>query len=186
MAADLEAVLKAANLTPPYILVGHSLGGAIVQVFAHRYPNEIAGLVLVDPEDGRLTQLLHSRMNTTEWDVRQKALDKAIPNMPPAARAELKAANESGGTVARAVTLPRVPVVILTGTRKNPEFPGNPLEQDLKLELHNALAAHIPGAKHVLVPNSRHYIQNDAPKLVVDGIRGMLREPIANRPGEQK
>lgn len=186
MAADLQAVLKAANLTPPYILVGHSLGGAIVQVFAHRYPNEIAGLVLVDPEDGRLTRLLHSRMNTTEWDARQKALDKAIPNMPPAARAELQAANESGGTVARAVTLPPVPVVILTGTRKNPEFPGNPLEQDLKLELHNALAAHIPGAKHVLVPNSRHYIQNDAPKLVVDGIRGMLREPIANRPGEQK
>jgi pimeloyl-ACP methyl ester carboxylesterase len=125
-------------------------------------------------------------MNAKDWDARKKALAEAIPNMPPAIRAELNAANESGRAVARAVPLPRVPVVVLTGTKKNPEFPGNPLEQDIKLELHNALVAKTPGAKHVLVPNSRHYIQNDAPKLVVEAVREVVTEANANRPREQK
>jgi pimeloyl-ACP methyl ester carboxylesterase len=186
MAADLQAVLEAAKLAPPYVLVGHSLGGAVVQVFAHRYPDEVAGLVLVDPEDGRLIQLLHSRMSATEWAARQRALDEAMPNMPPQVRAELRAADDSGEDVARAVPLPVVPVVVLTGTKKNPEFPGNPLEQDLKLELHNALVANTPGAQHILVPNSRHYIQNDAPKLVIQAVRELLTEPVGKRPNKKK
>ena len=186
MATDLHAVLEAAKLTPPYVLVGHSLGGAIVQVFAHRYSDEVAGLVLVDPEDGRLIELLHSRMGATEWTARQKAVDDAMPKMPPQIRAELRAADDSGEDVARAVPLPLVPVVVLTGTKKNPEFPGNPLEQDLKLELHNALVDNTPGAKHILVPNSRHYIQNDAPNLVVEAVREVLTMPVGKRPYKMK
>jgi len=33
----------------PYILVGHSIGGPYIRVFAHRYPTEVAGMVFVDP-----------------------------------------------------------------------------------------------------------------------------------------
>jgi pimeloyl-ACP methyl ester carboxylesterase len=186
MAADLHAVLEAAKLTPPYVLVGHSLGGAIVQVFAYRYPDEVAGLVLVDPEDGRLIELLHSRMSATEWTGRQRSLDEAIPNMPPPMRAELRAADDSGEDVARAVPLPLVPVIVLTGTKKNPKFPANPLEQDLKLELHNALVANTPGAQHILVPNSRHYIQNDAPKLVIEAVWEVLTEPVGKGLNKKK
>src|SRR5438045_7029728 len=45
---DLQALLKVAQLPPPYVLVGHSFGGLIVRAFAGRNPNEVAGLVLVD------------------------------------------------------------------------------------------------------------------------------------------
>jgi len=186
MAVDLQSVLVAAKIAPPYVLVGHSLGGAIVQVFAHRYPDEVAGLVLVDPEDGRLIQLLHSRLTATEWTARQRALDEAMPNMPPLMQAELRAANESGDEVARALPLPLVPVALLTGTKKNPEFPGNPLEQDLKLELHNTLAANTPGAQHILVPNSRHYIQNDAPTSVIQAVREVLTESVGKGLNKKK
>jgi pimeloyl-ACP methyl ester carboxylesterase len=33
----------------PYLLVGHSLGGAYVQRYAQRFPDEVAGLLLLDP-----------------------------------------------------------------------------------------------------------------------------------------
>jgi len=46
---DLHAVLQAAAIAPPYVLVGHSLGGVIVLSFADRYRAEVAGMVLVDP-----------------------------------------------------------------------------------------------------------------------------------------
>ena len=173
MSADLHSLLHAARIEPPYVLVGHSLGGALVQVFAHAYPGEVAGLVLVDPEDGKLTERLHARMSAREWMDRQKALDEALPQMPAPIRAEMDACLKSAQDPE--FLLPEVPVVVLTGTKKNPEFPGNPLEQDLKMELHKELLARTPNSKQVLAPNSRHYIQNDAPELVIDAIRGITR-----------
>jgi pimeloyl-ACP methyl ester carboxylesterase len=48
VAGNLQALLRAQQLSPPYILVGHSLGGQYAQTFASRYPDQVKGLVLVD------------------------------------------------------------------------------------------------------------------------------------------
>jgi pimeloyl-ACP methyl ester carboxylesterase len=57
--ADLRRLLRAARIQPPYVLVGHSYGGMLARVFAHLYPSETAGLVLIDTmgRDGRRRQL---------------------------------------------------------------------------------------------------------------------------------
>jgi pimeloyl-ACP methyl ester carboxylesterase len=47
--SDLHALLHAAGLKGPYVLVGHSLGGYFVRLFADLHPKEVAGMVLVDP-----------------------------------------------------------------------------------------------------------------------------------------
>ena len=47
---DLHKLLAGAGVKPPYILVGNSLGGANVQVYTYRYPREVKGLVLVEPQ----------------------------------------------------------------------------------------------------------------------------------------
>jgi pimeloyl-ACP methyl ester carboxylesterase len=47
--ADLHDVLAQTNLPPPYILIGHSFGGLLVRAYAHLHPEQVAGLVLVDP-----------------------------------------------------------------------------------------------------------------------------------------
>jgi pimeloyl-ACP methyl ester carboxylesterase len=46
---DLRTALEARGLPGPYVLVGHSLGAFYVRDFAARFPDEVAGLVLVDP-----------------------------------------------------------------------------------------------------------------------------------------
>jgi pimeloyl-ACP methyl ester carboxylesterase len=48
MAMELHTMLVNANISEPYILVGHSLGGVVARQFAAKYPREIAGLVMVD------------------------------------------------------------------------------------------------------------------------------------------
>jgi pimeloyl-ACP methyl ester carboxylesterase len=47
--ADLRALLAAAGVAGPYILVGHSYGGLLVRAYAALNPQEVAGLILVDP-----------------------------------------------------------------------------------------------------------------------------------------
>src|SRR5688572_12080884 len=46
---DLHEGLRVARIDGPYVLVGHSLGGLLVRAFAQHFPDEVAGLVLIDP-----------------------------------------------------------------------------------------------------------------------------------------
>jgi pimeloyl-ACP methyl ester carboxylesterase len=47
-AQRLRTILRRSGVSPPYILVGHSMGGLLIRVFADRYRDEVAGMVLVD------------------------------------------------------------------------------------------------------------------------------------------
>ena len=49
MVDELRSILKNQNISSPYILVGHSMGGLIVRYFASVYPDEVKGLLLLDP-----------------------------------------------------------------------------------------------------------------------------------------
>jgi pimeloyl-ACP methyl ester carboxylesterase len=99
----LNTLLANANISPPYILAGHSLGGEYVRAYAHRYPSEIAGLVLVDP--GSEWQMVRTGENFTR---EQQAATAAAVTGLRAGRA--KAAD---GTFLRNLTLvpidPRLP-----------------------------------------------------------------------------
>ena len=176
MVKELHSVLNAAHVPPPYIVVGHSLGGAVVQLFAHVYPDEVSGLVLVDPEDGGLLDRLKARLPKEEWEAREKALAQMMAGASPAQKAEIESSRSSGKALAEVLPLPNVPIVLLTGTLKDPGFPGNPMEQELKLQIHEEFLKGVAHGDHVLVPNSRHYIQDDAPQLVIDAIQKVVSE----------
>jgi len=49
MVSELRSILDDQDIKPPYILVGHSLGGLIIRYFASKYPGEVKGLLLLDP-----------------------------------------------------------------------------------------------------------------------------------------
>jgi pimeloyl-ACP methyl ester carboxylesterase len=49
MADELRTLLDRIGVRPPFVLVGHSFGGLIMRIFAARHPDEVVGLVLVDP-----------------------------------------------------------------------------------------------------------------------------------------
>ena len=58
MARDLHRLLRSARIPPPYVLVGHSLGGWNARVYNGLYPGEVAGMVLVDaPSEDTLDRI---------------------------------------------------------------------------------------------------------------------------------
>jgi pimeloyl-ACP methyl ester carboxylesterase len=63
---DLEKLLAAAGEAPPYILVGHSMAGLRVQLFAARHPHWVAGVVLVDASTPEATD---SKIGHNYWTV---------------------------------------------------------------------------------------------------------------------
>jgi pimeloyl-ACP methyl ester carboxylesterase len=77
---ELRELLRTAGVPAPYLLVGHSLGGFYARHYAHRFPGEVAGLVLLDPahEDydaympEELVEIWHA------WDP-----DQALPHELP-------------------------------------------------------------------------------------------------------
>lgn len=52
MVADLAALLEGLVLQPPHVLVGHSFGALLVRLFEERFPDKVAGMVLIDPVSG--------------------------------------------------------------------------------------------------------------------------------------
>jgi pimeloyl-ACP methyl ester carboxylesterase len=60
---DLHRLLAAANEKGPYVLVGASMGGIYVRLFQMQHPEEVVGMVLVDPtHEFRYTQLMRERL----------------------------------------------------------------------------------------------------------------------------
>ena len=87
---ELHTLLHKSGVKPPYILVGHSLGGIIARLFEKKYPTEVKGLVLVDAtsEDavlfmnGKIQRLRTFSQNRTNPPVKTKPdTSTKIPSM---------------------------------------------------------------------------------------------------------
>ena len=80
--ADLEAVLAAAKVPPPYVLVGHSMGAYNVRVFAKRHRRDVAGVLFVDPStENQLSALYAALPDMAESDKRSVSRIRACADV---------------------------------------------------------------------------------------------------------
>jgi len=68
---DLHALLSASHEAAPYVLVGHSLGGLLVKLYASTYPKDVAGLVLIDA----LSEGLRDAETLEQWATQRKLIE---------------------------------------------------------------------------------------------------------------
>jgi pimeloyl-ACP methyl ester carboxylesterase len=79
---DLHAALATAGLQGPYVLVGHSLGAVYVRLFAAAHPDEVAGLVLIDPvHEDQLERLPPESLAQLDRAQRQLALAPTLARL---------------------------------------------------------------------------------------------------------
>lgn len=162
---ELRGELEQRAIAPPYVLVGHSLGGLYMQYFARNYPEEVAGLVLVD---------------STHWNQRAKFRTKKAPGpyasltvvtymMNGVERREFTDSSRAGEQVNASPPARQFPTVVLSSTRVAPRETAEFREMAMRLQ--EEIAADFPAARHIRVEGSGHYIQRDRPAVLVDAIR---------------
>jgi pimeloyl-ACP methyl ester carboxylesterase len=167
MAKELHSLLHNAQISPPYILVGHSMAGGMIRSFAHLYKNEIAGMLFLDC--------------MTEYDINGFPKDTVEQNLPPESMSKRSTPQEaelyllrsevlSGFSEMRSFDpLPDVPVDVFVGQKKTyPALVTNRMEWYAKV-ISNQTVSNL-----TVLPYSSHYIHRDYPGLVVAAIRQMM------------
>jgi pimeloyl-ACP methyl ester carboxylesterase len=168
--AELRAELQRRNIGPPYVLVGHSLGGLYMQYFARNYPQEVAGLLLVDSTHWHQGLSVDSSANTPYMGRTAVTLF-----MPWIMRREINDSVVAGEQVHSSPQAAGFPTVVLSSTRGPPGENG--ADRALAESLQNEIAADFPRAEHVLVADSGHYIQREHPEVVVNAARTLAGCP---------
>jgi pimeloyl-ACP methyl ester carboxylesterase len=169
---DLQRLLVAAHLEPPYVLVGHSYGGILVRLFASQHPDEAAGVVLVDARGRDATR-------------RQLAL---LPKsqVPPVLAAPVQdgvdiAASEA--LASRVRSLGATPLAVITAGRHDQDWgrllsPGfaqafDRLWTTMQDELTTLSSNHL----HVVALRSDHFVQrfDGQPDVVIRAVQAVVR-----------
>jgi pimeloyl-ACP methyl ester carboxylesterase len=162
IATRLRNLLAAANIRPPYILVGHSLGGLYVQFYARKYPREVSGVVLLDSSSAEAPGELKTR---------------AYLEPGSAAYLEEEGVAESNQQVTNAGPFPAVPLMVIAATDHGPFF--KEWEPTL-MHLQQQLAILSPEGTLIVAQGSGHDVQIDRPGLVIDAIKRMVRAAQAD------
>ena len=166
---ELHDLLMTAGVSGPYVLAGHSLGGLFQLLYARTYPDEVAGLVLIDATSPAIQQLLTPSQFT-------KFLQEPLlhPEQPIAGYGfEAYDVERTFQQLGSAAPLPRTPAVVLAAAGLQRGAPPA-LQKAMGPILANAqaaLAASVTGSKLTTVPDTTHYIQLERPDVVIDTIR---------------
>ncbi|MEZ5456553.1 MAG: alpha/beta fold hydrolase [Lysobacteraceae bacterium] len=180
IADELHRLLTDAGLQPPYVLVGHSLGGLYQHAFAQRYPDEVAALVLIDATPPGHGARLQERMP------KLYALASNAAGLSGAGREEFRdqdvCMDASSSVAQTTASSARFPVRILMRSDYSILERG---EFRRLWETTPQRWQHLwPQATVIVVPHSGHYIHQEQTRVVVQAIQPLLAHVAESAQGE--
>ena len=184
---ELHALLEAAHVRGPLMLVGHSLGGLLVRIYADQFSSDVVGMVLVDPTHE--SAVLYS-LPLGRWvRLREQARGRIVPEPRREGKASAQYNPDEDylaeecqqlyvSRKANPVPLGNRPLIVL-GAGKRPAPPGTAdsvwrVLRSERDEQVRDLARLSHNSKFVLDSSSSHGIHQDNPQIVVRSIREVL------------
>ena len=189
---ELKLLVKRAEIPGPYIIVGHSFGGFTARYFAAKFPEDVAGLVLVDsshPEQiYRLSALdnqgkkplitgrdANAPADFSEFERKWYFLNSSR-KATFAQMAELKYFKQSAYQVKHSGPLKDIPIAVLSrGIAQLPELNGVSLENEW-LDMQKDLLNLSKNSWHSIIVNSGHNIHEEAPAKIIENILEVIEK----------
>jgi pimeloyl-ACP methyl ester carboxylesterase len=167
---DLHVLLAVAEIPGPYVLVGASLGGLIARLYASQFPDDMAGLVLVD---GLAPGFLAAALMRLPADIAVDAAEQATgadPQDPE--HIDLLASDD---LAAAAALPPVVPTIVLANDTLQRDLPSDLDWQTLTIIEVTWRAYELKQAEElqgrlVIAKGSGHNIQEEQPAIVIDAV----------------
>jgi pimeloyl-ACP methyl ester carboxylesterase len=169
--ATLRELLAAVGLNPPYLLVGHSLGGLYVNLYARQFPHETAGVILLDaaaPGD----EVLQDNYQTPV----QHILNKISGLFKPGKNtyAEVQFVHETLEQIRNAEPFPDIPLIVISGGKGLSPMLMTEKARQIRAENQTALAALSPYGQQIIAAQSGHFPQFTEPELIINAARQMV------------
>jgi pimeloyl-ACP methyl ester carboxylesterase len=194
VASHLGRLLEVMNVDPPYLLVGHSWGGVLSKYFAAMVPDEVAGMLLIDPTD-----LTRSRADNiaifesigageAEFDRIQRLDEQMVSSRArPSTRLEYAAIRSFLNDQNRSppITPPIPTTILLAGKPTQPPVGVRwPIDSDLlfsatlsdRIRSFSEEILALPQANLILVSNASHFVHQDDPEVVFYALLRMYRQ----------
>ena len=186
MACELNSLLTHQNIAPPFILVGHSMGGFIIRCFAAMYPEKVAGLIFVDAsyED----EFIKGYAVRTEYDRIQFSNDfKSYANALDAPKSYNDEAKyyfdfdstgySTNGRIMRDLKIPtNIRITAIVSTKVDLENPYSKQEIESCVSFYQNMKNKNLDTEVIRTSKSGHFIQIEQPELVIDAIRKMSKK----------
>lgn len=185
VASELNALLDdLQHAEPPYIVVGHSIGAINALVFAYEHPNQVEGLVLLDPPPvdfirGRRYPELKAKADSMTAGFRASARrsrdagDENLAIQQETIASEHEEMFRSGGTAVAAIhSLGAIPLVIVNSGVPNPQF--EPYAEEFQRfwrDSSEQLTSLSVRSEYIYAEHSTHDLPGDATDTVVEAIR---------------
>ena len=176
----LRDLLTAIGADPPYVLVGHSLGGLYVNLFARMLPDDVAGVVLIEaahPDDRSMVALQPGWLRLVN-----SVLGVGNPLRPNRAYHETRWVDRTCRQIDQAPTFPDVPLVVVSAATRPPSRLMPAEMADVRSANQEALVSLSPTSRHIHTAGSGHFPQLSEPTVVVEAVRWVLEGIAAQTP----
>lgn len=171
----LRQLLAEARVHPPYILVGHSLGGLYANLFARQFPGEVAGVVLLDSSHPQDLSINETQGPTIKRINRILAMFDSFSSRRK--WSEVNFVEETVAQIEKAGSFPDVPLVVVSGGKKPPMMPQHAIEKRANNQLDFVRLS--KQGKHVIAHRSGHFPQLTEPEIVIHAILDCIQ--LANK-----
>jgi pimeloyl-ACP methyl ester carboxylesterase len=163
--ANLHSALTQLDLADRVVIVAHSYGALLAQLYAASWPKTVAGLVFLDPNSAATTIGLH--------ELQTRPLSEKPPQTPrEKAFARIDAAIWDTLTAVYRSPLPKeVPLTVVSAERGF--MPEERYNEAFRLT-HRLLVLAVVDGRHVIAEGSNHMIPAQRPDVVVDGVKDIL------------
>jgi len=166
---ELRTLLKHKNITPPYILIGHSLGGHIIRYYTYQYPDEVAGLIFLDHPHEDWFRYVRENWSAEEKEQYFKQWDPEITSPDQVGLIEATQYDNNNDLI-RGKKIPAdIPVLMFTG-RNLGHFRKHEagIAEDTRwwTDAQSSLLDDVNNAKHVVDVELEHFPHKTKPEMV--------------------